>query len=82
LDIITGPHNHPYCWDQIAEGYLIPNTEGNTKVNRQMVGSECVKHSVGDEAEEEEAEADVSELIRIQQEMERLRQEQESIMRS
>jgi hypothetical protein len=46
-----------------------------------MVGSKCVKHSVGDEVEEEEAEADVSELIRIQQEMESLRQEQESIMR-
>jgi hypothetical protein len=34
-----------------------------------------------DEAKEEEAEADQSELIRVQQQIERHRQEQESIMR-
>jgi hypothetical protein len=35
-------------WDQIAEGYLIPNTWKNVKLNKQMVGSEGVKHSVDD----------------------------------
>jgi hypothetical protein len=35
-----------HCWDQIAEGYPIPNTEKNVKVNMQKVGSEGVNHSV------------------------------------
>jgi hypothetical protein len=51
------------------------------QVNQGKAEFNQIKVQDWDEAEEEEAEPNESELIRVQQDMERLRQEQESIMR-